>query len=63
MSWEVLKSIIKIYIYARIKFNDGQNFSHAHILIWQSSSSIYLVRSTITIILSSTLVGRQNNYA
>jgi hypothetical protein len=25
MTWEVLKCIIKVYIYARIKFNVGQN--------------------------------------
>jgi hypothetical protein len=25
MAWEVLKYIIKVYIYARIKFNAGQN--------------------------------------
>jgi hypothetical protein len=62
MAWEVLKCILKVYLCTN-KIQRWSNFSHAHILIRQSSSLINFVRSTITIILSPTLVGGQNNYA
>jgi hypothetical protein len=42
LQWEVYKCIIKIYIYTN-KIQRWLTFSHTHILIRLSSSSIYLV--------------------